>query len=128
MTLLTALKLLSRLVKTVFTVETIAALADEATRRLQRLGYDNVVTRTGDAYFGWPEHAPYDSIIVTAAAAMIPPPLIDQLRPGGRMVIPVGSMFGQDLVRVRKDIDGKITTDTLLPVAFVPLTGDHLRA
>ncbi|KAF0192193.1 MAG: protein-L-isoaspartate(D-aspartate) O-methyltransferase [Gammaproteobacteria bacterium] len=117
---------LSQLVKTVYTVETIAALGEEAARRLQKLGYDNVVIRTGDAWFGWPEHAPYDSIIVTAAAPMIPPPLIDQLKRGGRMVVPLGSRFGQDLVLLRKDMDGKITTEVLLPVAFVPLTGDHL--
>lgn len=116
---------LSRLVTTVYSVETIAALADAAAQRLQRLGYDNVVVRTGDAYFGWPEHAPYDAIIVTAAAPMIPPPLIAQLKPGGRLVIPLGSKFGQDLVLLRKHKDGKITTDVLLPVAFVPLTGDH---
>ncbi len=116
---------LSRLVKTVYTVETIAAIAAEATKRLNELGYLNILTRTDDAYFGWPEYAPYDSIIVTAAAPLIPPPLVEQLKPGGRMVIPVGSMFGQDLVLVKKDADGNITTETLLPVAFVPLTGDH---
>lgn len=120
--------ILSRLVKTVYTVEVIAALASAAARRLDELGYRNVVVRTGDACAGWPEHAPYDSIIVTAAAPQIPPPLLAQLKNGGCMVIPVGTPFGQDLVLVRKDAHGEITADALLPVAFVPLTGDYRRA
>jgi protein-L-isoaspartate(D-aspartate) O-methyltransferase len=117
--------ILSCLVKTVYSVETIPSLSKEAAQRLQRLGYDNVVIRTGDAWYGWPEFAPFDSIIVTAAAASVPPPLIEQLRPGGRLVIPVGSRFGQELVLVKKDKDENISTEYVLPVAFVPLTGEH---
>lgn len=117
--------ILSRLVKTVFSIETIPALADEAARRLQRLGYTNVITRTGDAWYGWPEHAPYNGIIITAATPVIPPPLIEQLKPGGRLVAPVGSTLLQRLTLLRKNGAGNVTTEALLPVAFVPLTGDH---
>ena len=98
-------------------------LADSAATRLQRLGYSNVVTRTGDGYYGWEEAAPFDSIIVTAAASQIPPPLIRQLKPEGRMVIPVGAPFAvQYLVLAERDADnGRVTTRQLLPVRFVPL-------
>jgi protein-L-isoaspartate(D-aspartate) O-methyltransferase len=85
-------------------------------------GYDRVKTRTGDGYHGWPEHAPFDVIIVTAAADTLPPPLIAQLKEGGRMLIPVGPQFGaQNLVLVTKE-DGKVRTRTLMPVRFVPFT------
>ena len=115
---------LSRLVARVHTIEIIAPLADSATARLRELGYDNVQVKSGDGYYGWPEHAPYDGIIVTAAANSIPPPLVAQLKPGGRMVIPVGAPFHtQDLILLRKDRTGKVTTTSVLPVAFVPLTG-----
>jgi protein-L-isoaspartate(D-aspartate) O-methyltransferase len=115
---------LSRLVASVYTIEIIAPLADSATARLRELGFDNVQVKSGDGYYGWPEHAPYDGIIVTAAANSIPPPLIAQLKPGGRMVIPVGAPFHtQDLILLRKDPTGKVTTTSVLPVAFVPLTG-----
>ncbi|MEX2150473.1 MAG: protein-L-isoaspartate(D-aspartate) O-methyltransferase [Steroidobacteraceae bacterium] len=117
---------LSRLVTRVQTIEIIAPLADSATARLRELGYDNVQVKSGDGYYGWPDHAPYDGIIVTAAANSIPPPLIAQLKPGGRMVIPVGAPFHtQDLILLRKDPDGKVTTTSVLPVAFVPLTGSR---
>jgi protein-L-isoaspartate(D-aspartate) O-methyltransferase len=117
---------LSDLVKEVYSIEIIPALAEEAAARLRRLGYDNVRTRTGDGYYGWPEHAPYDAIIVTAAPSQIPPPLIRQLKPGGRMVIPVGNRFlTQYLVLVEKGLDGSVHTRELLPVRFVPLTGRH---
>ncbi|MGQ0429415.1 MAG: protein-L-isoaspartate(D-aspartate) O-methyltransferase [Gammaproteobacteria bacterium] len=117
---------LARLVKQVKSIEIIAPLADSARRRLLRLGYENVEVKLADGYFGWPEYGPYDGIIVTAAAAAIPPPLIAQLKPGGRMVIPVGAPFySQDLIVVEKDVKGKITTRSVLPVAFVPLTGDR---
>lgn len=117
---------LSRLVKQVYSIEIIPALADEAAARLRRLGYRNVHTRTGDGYYGWKEHAPYDAIIVTAAPSQIPPPLIRQLKPGGRMVIPVGNRFlTQYLVLVDKHQDGSVRTRELLPVRFVPLTGKH---
>ncbi|MGD8543247.1 MAG: protein-L-isoaspartate(D-aspartate) O-methyltransferase [Desulfobacteraceae bacterium] len=117
---------LAGLVKKVFSIEIIAALGHQAADRLQRLGYENVTVRTGDGYYGWQEEAPFDGIVVTAAADHIPPPLIRQLKPGGRMVIPVGSRFMvQQLVLVEKDAEGATTTRQILPVLFVPLTGGH---
>ena len=117
---------LSRLVRQVYTIEIIEPLGRAATERLERLGYDNVQTRLGDGYYGWPEAAPFDGILVTAAGDHIPPPLVRQLKPGGRMVIPVGSSFlTQQLMLVIKHEDGGIETRELLPVAFVPLTGSH---
>lgn len=108
----------------VFTIEIIETLASSAAERLERLGYANVVARQGDGYFGWEERGPFDGILVTAAAGHIPPPLVKQLKPGGRMVIPVGGAFQlQHLVLVTKEEDGKVTTRNLLPVAFVPLLG-----
>jgi protein-L-isoaspartate(D-aspartate) O-methyltransferase len=87
---------------------------------------DNITVRIGDGYFGWEEHAPFDAIIVTAAADHVPPPLVKQLKNGGRMVIPVGSrFFVQQLVLVTKNDKGEITTQQMLPVRFVPLTGEH---
>lgn len=115
---------LSHLVKQVYTIEIIAPLAEQAKARLHRLGYKNVTTRLADGYYGWEEHAPFDAIVVTAAASHVPPPLIDQLKPGGRMVIPVGGrFFVQQLLLVQKTEDGKIKTRQVLPVRFVPLTG-----
>jgi protein-L-isoaspartate(D-aspartate) O-methyltransferase len=115
---------LSRLVARAYSVEIIAPLAESAMARLDALGYRNIQVKLGDGYYGWPEHAPYDGIIVTAAANSIPPPLVAQLKPGGRMVIPVGAPFHtQDLILLRKDPKGKVTTSSVLPVAFVPLTG-----
>jgi len=106
----------------VYTIEIFEKLAAAARQRLDRLGFDGVRTRHGDGFFGWPEEAPFDAILVTAAAGYVPPPLLEQLRPGGRMVIPVGSIYGvQNLVLVRKSADGEIRTRTLLPVRFVPL-------
>lgn len=117
---------LANLAKQVLTIEIIKPLAEQATARLQRLGYRNVKTRIGDGYYGWKEYAPFDAIIVTAAADQVPPPLIQQLKPGGRMVIPVGGrFFTQQLLVVEKTPDGKITTRQMLPVRFVPLTGKH---
>jgi protein-L-isoaspartate(D-aspartate) O-methyltransferase len=117
---------LAKLVKEVYSIEIIAELGQQAAERLQRLGYDNVTVRTGDGYYGWQEEAPFDGIVVTAAADHIPPPLIRQLKPGGRMVIPVGSRFMvQQLVLVEKDAGGATTTRQVLPVLFVPLTGGH---
>ena len=110
----------------VFTIEIIGPLAVEAAKRLEKLGSDRVKTRQGDGYYGWEEEAPFDAIVVTAAAGHIPPPLIRQLKPGGVMVIPVGSRFMvQQLVLVAKDSAGSVTTRQMLPVRFVPLTGDH---
>ncbi len=117
---------LAPLVKHVYTIEIVPPLADRARRRLAEAGYANVTVRTGDGYYGWPARAPFDGIVVTAAASHIPPPLVAQLRPGARMVIPVGAAFlVQHLVLVEKDAGGKVTTRLILPVAFVPLTGGH---
>jgi protein-L-isoaspartate(D-aspartate) O-methyltransferase len=114
---------LAEIVDQVYTIEIIEPLADSATARLKRLGYDKVQARFADGYFGWAEHAPFDAIIVTAAADHVPPPLIDQLKPGGHIVIPLGSVFfRQTLVLVEKDKGGKVRTRNIAPVAFVPLT------
>lgn len=113
---------LAQLVKQVYSVETLPELARTAQEHLQELGYRNVEVRVGDGHAGWAEHAPYDAIIVTAAAPVIPPALIEQLRPGGRMMIPVGARYmAQDLVLITKDAGGAIRTRSVLPVAFVPL-------
>jgi protein-L-isoaspartate(D-aspartate) O-methyltransferase len=114
--------ILSRLCDTVYSIDLVPPLRAAAAARLARLGYRNIVTRTANGYQGWPEYAPYDGIIVTAAAAYIPQPLVDQLRPGGRMAIPVGEPFGlQDLVLVEKDQRGDVAIRTILGVAFVPM-------
>ena len=106
----------------VYSIEIVAALAEKAAGALKATGYERVHLRTGDGYHGWPEQAPFDVIIVTAAADTIPPPLIAQLAEGGRMLIPVGPQFGaQNLVLVTKQ-DGKVRTRTLMPVRFVPFT------
>jgi len=114
---------LAQLVERVDTVEIIPDLAQGAAETLKRLGYNNVDVHEADGYYGWPDEAPYDGIIVTAAASSVPPPLIEQLRPGGRLVIPVGGAFAlQHLMLVEKQGDGSITSRQTLPVAFVPLT------
>jgi protein-L-isoaspartate(D-aspartate) O-methyltransferase len=119
---------LSRLVDRVYSIEIVEPLARRATERLHSLGYNNITVRQGDGYHGWPEHAPFDAILVTAAASHIPPPLVGQLKPGGRMVIPVGPAFmAQNLMLVEKDSNGKVQTRVLLPVSFVPLTGSGSR-
>jgi protein-L-isoaspartate(D-aspartate) O-methyltransferase len=117
---------LAELGATVATVEIVEPLAIEATERLRRLGYAAVTTRVGDGYEGWPERAPFAAIMVTAAASHVPPPLVRQLKPGGRMVIPVGATFQvQLLLLVEKQQDGTVTTRQIMPVRFVPLTGGH---
>lgn len=117
---------LSHLVKQIYSVEIIAELAEEASSRLNRLGYHNVKIRIGDGYFGWPEHGPYDGIIVTAAAPHIPEPLLEQLRPGARLVIPVGFPHSHQYLKVlEKQANGRIETQNILGVSFVPLTGNH---
>ena len=117
---------LSRLCESVHTLEIIEPLGKSARQRVARLGYRNVSVRVADGYYGWEEEAPYDVIVVTAVASHIPPPLLRQLKPGGRMVLPVGTRFtAQELVLVNKDADGRITTRQVLPVSFVPLTGEH---
>jgi len=120
--------ILSKLVSEVYTIEVLENLANTARARLTVLGYNNVVVRTGDGYFGWPEHAPYDGIIVTAAAPEIPAPLIEQLRIGARLVIPVGLPYSyQELMVLEKRADDEIKTKTILGVSFVPLTGNHKK-
>jgi len=117
---------LAELVKKAYSIEIIEPLGNEAKDRLQRLGYGNIELKIGDGYYGWEEHAPFDAIMVTAAASHIPPPLIRQLKPGGRMLVPVGSRFTvQELLLVEKNENGEVSTRQLLPVAFVPLTGKH---
>ena len=120
--------ILSLLVRQVYSIEVIEALAAEAKERLARLGYHNVEVRQGDGYGGWPEHAPFDGIIVTAAAPRVPPPLVEQLRNGGRLVIPVDGWGGQDLLVIEKDPTGATSTRNVLPVAFVPLIRDRKSA
>lgn len=116
---------LAAIVDSVYTVEIIPELADEARNRLRRLGYRNVQVRTGDGYEGWRAHAPFDIIVVTAAPERIPPPLLDQLKPGGRMVIPVGPTDGtQQLLLVTKE-NGEVLTEELTPVRFVPFLREH---
>ncbi len=119
---------LSELVREVYTIEIVESLGRQAAQTLARLGYTNVHARVGDGYKGWPDHAPYDAIIVTAAAPdEIPPPLIEQLKPGGRLVIPVGT-WQQELLLVTKREDGTTTTKDVVAVRFVPLTrnkNDH---
>jgi len=118
--------ILAELTDKVFSIEIIEELGKQAATVLREQGYTGVQTRIGDGYYGWEEQAPFDVILVTAAADHIPPPLIRQLKPGGRMVIPVGSRFMvQQLVLVTKDDGGKVTTKQMLPVTFVPLTGEH---
>ncbi|MDJ0862264.1 MAG: protein-L-isoaspartate(D-aspartate) O-methyltransferase [Gammaproteobacteria bacterium] len=117
---------LGELVRKVYTVEVIAPLGEQAAGRLARLKYDNIESRVADGYYGWEEHAPFDGIMVTAAAGHVPPPLIRQLKRGGRMLIPVGGRFlTQYLMIVEKDEQGAVTTSQVLPVRFVPLTGEH---
>ena len=112
---------LARLAGEVFSIEIVEPLGLEAGRTLARLGISNVETRIGDGYAGWPEHAPYDGIIVTAAPEHIPAQLVAQLKPGGRLVIPVGGI-DQDLMVIEKKTDGTTTSTEIIPVRFVPLT------
>jgi protein-L-isoaspartate(D-aspartate) O-methyltransferase len=116
---------LSRLVDHVYSIEIVEPLARQAAERLKELRYDNITVRAGDGYQGWPEHAPFDAIVVTAGAPHVPEPLVAQLKPGGRMIIPVGSTsWSQDLMVVEKDRGGAVTRRTVIPVRFVPLTGE----
>ena len=116
---------LGELAREVYTIEIVEPLAKEAAARLAALGYRNVTVRSGDGYRGWPEQAPFDSIMVTAGALEVPPALIEQLKPGGRLVIPVGPQSsGQSLLVIEKNASGKTTTRNVLAVRFVPLTRD----
>jgi protein-L-isoaspartate(D-aspartate) O-methyltransferase len=114
---------LAELAGKVYSVEIIDELAQRAIRRLKQQGHTNVEVRIGNGYAGWPEHAPFDKVMVTAAPDLIPPPLINQLKAGGRMVIPVGLLVAQQLVLVEKDLNGKVTTKEIMPVLFSVLEG-----
>ncbi|GIX30341.1 MAG: protein-L-isoaspartate O-methyltransferase [Porticoccaceae bacterium] len=119
---------LAHLVREVYTVEIVPELARSAAHRLAELGYHNVHVRHGDGSRGWPEHAPYDGILVAAAAPRIPPALVEQLKVGGRMVLPIGRPWSrQVLTLVRKGQDGSLDVREVLDVAFVPLTGEGGR-
>lgn len=114
---------LAELVRQVYSVEIVKPLAEGASERLERLGYVNVEILQGDGYHGWPEHAPYDGIVVTAAAPEVPPALVEQLKPGARLVIPVGKPWNVQLLKViEKRADGSVDSRNILAVAFVPLT------
>ncbi|WP_266205932.1 protein-L-isoaspartate(D-aspartate) O-methyltransferase [Pontibacter kalidii] len=114
---------LAEIVQKVYTIEIIPELGESAAKRLQKLGYENVEVKVGNGYHGWEEHAPFDAIVVTAAAEAVPPPLVAQLKDGGRMVIPVGPQKrAQNLLLLEKK-KGKVTTQKLMPVLFVPFTG-----
>jgi len=114
---------LAEIVAHVYTVEIVEPLSRWARERLAKAGYDNVSVKHADGYHGWPEQAPFDAIVVTAAAPYIPPPLIEQLKPGGRMIIPVGSPFRtQQLILLEKDAEGDVSTRNVLAVRFVPFT------
>src|SRR6476660_1635986 len=113
---------LSPLVKDVYTIEIVKPLGERAARTLKRLKYANVHAKVGDGYQGWPEHAPFDKIIVTCSPEQVPPKLVEQLREGGRMIVPVGERYEQTLYLFRK-IDGKLEKVALLPTLFVPMTG-----
>jgi protein-L-isoaspartate(D-aspartate) O-methyltransferase len=118
--------ILAELVNHVYSIEIIEALATRARQDLNRLGYRNITTKLGDGYYGWQEHAPFDAIVVTAAASHVPPPLIEQLKPGGRMVIPVGGRFmTQTLLLLEKTETGEVISRQFGAVRFVPLTGKH---
>jgi protein-L-isoaspartate(D-aspartate) O-methyltransferase len=117
---------LAEIVLSVHTIEILAPLGERARALLEELGYFNVETRIGDGYQGWKEHGPFDVIVVTAAAEEIPPPLIEQLKPGGTLVIPVGEQDSvQTLMQVRKEADGTTISRSLIPVRFVPLVRER---
>lgn len=117
--------LLSHLCEHVYSIDIVEPLAHEAKRRLAKLGYQNVSVRAGDGYLGWPEHAPFDGIVVCAAASKVPAPLLAQLKKGGRLVIPVGESEDSRLLIFKKSPEGKVTQAAGIPVRFVPLLGEH---
>lgn len=116
--------ILAEIADSVYTVEIVEPLADEARRTLASLGYDRVKVQVGDGYEGWSEAAPFDGIVVTCAPKSVPPPLMEQLEEGGRLVIPYGRPWFQRLVLIVKE-DGQIREDSVIPVRFVPMTGPH---
>ncbi|MBI5730192.1 MAG: protein-L-isoaspartate(D-aspartate) O-methyltransferase [Ignavibacteriales bacterium] len=111
---------LAEIISDVYTIEIITELSNSSEKRLKELSYKNVYVKNADGYYGWKEHAPFDAIIVTAASEYIPPPLIEQLKDGGRMIIPVGSPFQTQMLMLVEKKDGKVTTKSLMPVIFVP--------
>ena len=116
---------LSRLVNRVYSVEIISSLAEQARSRFVALGYDNIEVSVGDGYIGWPDSSPYDGIVVAAATPVIPSVLIQQLKPGGTLVLPLGDpRQNQELVTVNKSLKGEISTRYILPVSFVPMVGE----
>jgi protein-L-isoaspartate(D-aspartate) O-methyltransferase len=118
---------LAELAGRVYSVEIIQELAQGAVQRLKEQGYANIAVRVGNGYFGWPEHAPFDKVIVTAAIDLIPPPLINQLKPGGKMVIPVGLPDAQQLLVAEKDLNGRLATKQIMQVLFSLLEGSEER-
>ena len=119
----------AEIAREVYTIEILEKLAKSAKERLKKLGYHNVFVKAGDGYYGWEEKGPFDVIIVTCAAGFVPPPLVKQLKPGGKMILPRGSPYGsQWLVLVTKDDKGKVSSRRLMPVRFVPMTGRMSKA
>jgi len=119
----------AEIAREVYTIEILEKLAKSAKERLKKLGYHNVFVKAGDGYYGWEEKGPFDAIIVTCAAGFVPPPLVKQLKPGGKMILPRGSPYGsQWLVLVTKDDKGKVSSRRLMPVRFVPMTGRMSKA
>lgn len=114
---------LAQLVRKVYSVEIVGSLGLGARARFSKLGYSNIEVRLGDGGLGWPEEAPFDSILVTAACPVVPAPLVDQLRPGGRLVLPLETGDGEELIAITKGVDGGVSRRHVLPVRFVPLTG-----
>lgn len=113
---------LAKIVKEVYTIEIVPQLGNTATERLKKLGYSNVRVKVADGYDGWKEHAPFDAIVVTAAAEFVPPPLIEQLKDGGKIVIPIGSPYMNQTLMLIEKKGTKTTTKSLMPVIFVPFT------
>ena len=120
--------IVAALARRVYSIEVIEELSDQAKQRLSRLGVANIELRISNGYHGWAEHAPFDKVIVTAAPDLIPPPLIDQLKPGGKMVIPAGLSDAQQLILVEKDDHGNVATREILPVRFSQLEGNESDA
>ncbi len=119
----------AEIARRVYTIEIVEPLAQRAAKQLKELGYSNVFVKAGDGYHGWPEKGPFDAIIGTAAANRIPPPLVEQLRPGGRMILPVSEGGGfQYLIQITKDQNGQLHRRQVMPVMFVPMTGQVRRA
>ena len=116
---------LAQIVEEVYTIEIVRELGKRARSDLQELGYDNIQVKLADGYWGWEEHAPFDSIVVTAAAEYIPPPLIEQLAEGGRMIIPVGHPYQTQYLTLVEKEEGEVTTERLMPVRFVPFTREE---